>query len=374
MNTELQALDTLFESVADGSRINWPALEKAAVSDTQRRLVLQLSIVAGVAEAYGTQGDEGTADEPGSSAELPSFAGPVKRWGHLVLLEKIGEGHYAEVYRGRDVWLDTDVAVKLLKPQPGEDPSAFRLRDEARALARVRHENVVSVQGAAVYEGCPGLWMEFVHGRTLHELLVARGPFGAADAARIGRQLCAALSAVHDAGVVHGDIKAQNVMQEPGGRVVLVDFGASQLADGRLRGPAPAGTPLCLAPEVLNSGETTIRSDIYAVGVLLYHLVTCTYPVNASSLEGLMAAHVTGEHRTLRDARPDFPAGFVAVVDRALEQNPDDRFPTARAMEEALASPRRRTRKTSPNRGTIDERPVPAVQIRDRSCGVYLNR
>jgi serine/threonine-protein kinase len=260
----------------------------------------------------------------------------MTRWGHLLLLEKIGEGHYAEVYRGRDVWLDTDVAVKLLKPQSIEDIPAFRLRNEARALARARHENVVVIRGAGVHEGRAGLWMDLVRGRTLDEVVLGQGPLGAADAAQIGRQLCSALSAVHGAGVVHGDIKAENVMQESGGRVVLLDFGTGLLADGPLRNTAPAGTPLYLAPEVLIRGKTTVSSDIYALGVLLYRLVTDTYPVMASSLDGLMAAHISGERRALRNARPDLPAGFVTVVDRALERNPSDRFPTSRAMDAAL--------------------------------------
>ena len=336
MNAEPPAFDALFESVADGNPIDWPALEMASIDDVERHRLLDLSIVASVAEACGTQGDDGTDDDPGSSAELRFLAGSVTRWGHLLLLEKIGEGHYAEVYRGRDVWLDTDVAVKLLKPQSSEDIPAFRLRDEARALARARHENVVAVRGAGVHEGRAGLWMDLVRGRTLDEVVLGQGPLGAADAAQIGRQLCSALSAVHGAGVVHGDIKAENVMQESGGRVVLLDFGTGVLADGPLRNTAPAGTPLYLAPEVLIRGETTVSSDIYALGVLLYRLVTDTYPVMASSLDGLMAAHISGEHHALRDARPDLPAEFVAVVDRALEQNPRDRFPTARAMEETF--------------------------------------
>lgn len=343
MNTEPHALDALFESVGKGNPIDVSRLEAASLHETRRRLLRHLSMVSDVSQAPETQGDDGTDDEPSLCEDFPFPERPARRWGHLLLLEKIGAGAYADVYRGYDIRLGIEVAVKLLKPRPGEN-TLSRLLHEARALARVRHEHVVSVHGASVHDGCAGLWMELVRGRTLGERLRARGPFPAAEAMRIGRQLCAALGAVHDAGVVHGDIKTENIMQESDGRMVLMDFGASQLADGPPRDAGPAGTPLYLAPEALDGDETTIHSDIYAIGVLLYRLVTGSYPVNALSLEGLKAAHATGEYHSLRDARPDLPAGFVAVVDRALEPNPDDRFPTVRAMEKALTPPRRRTR------------------------------
>jgi serine/threonine-protein kinase len=339
-----EALDALLQSVADGYRADGPGLEAAALHEARRRQLLYLSIAAAVADSCGSDDDDEMDDEEDPQSEPPSCDEPLRRWGHLELLDKIGAGAYGDVYRARDVRLDTEVAVKLLKPRPGENIPLSRLLDEARALARVRHEQVVAVHGASVHEGRAGLWMQLLTGRTLGELLRARGPFSATDAVRIGRQLCAALGAVHDAGVVHGDIKAENVMQEPDGRLVLMDFGASRLADGPARDRGPAGTPLYVAPEVLDGNETTIQSDLYALGVLLYRLVTGTYPVNAVSLEGLIAAHATGKPQTLREVRPDLPAWFVAVIDRALARDPDDRFPSAQAMQEALAGPKDRAR------------------------------
>jgi serine/threonine protein kinase len=320
VSAEPQTLDALCESVADGRRIDWLALEMTHDDDAQRRLCLDLSIVAAVADAFGADDDE--MDEGGSNAELHPPAASLTRWGRLLLRDRIGEGHYAEVYRGHDVWLDTDVAVKLLKPQSDENLPALRLRDEARALARVRHENVVRVLGADIHEGRAGLWMELVPGRTLDQRLREEGALGAPEAGHIARQLCAALGAVHDAGIVHGDLKAQNVMQEAGGR-----FDDAWLGDA-----APTGTPLYLAPEVLNGGETTIASDIYALGVLLYRLVTGTYPVTASSLEGLMAPRMRRANavRFVRRGRTCRPVsrrsstvrskGIRQTVSRAREQ------------------------------------------------------
>ncbi len=145
------------------------------------------------------------------------------------------------------------------------------------------------------------------------------------------------MAAVHGAGLVHRDIKAQNVMREEGGRVVLMDFGA-----GRSRDEAPAGgsrltgTPLYLAPEVLNGGDASIRSDIYSLGVLLYYLVTGDYPVRAASLEQLKAAHRDGSRVRLLDARSDLPAGFIETVERAIEPDPQRRFESVGELQSWL--------------------------------------
>jgi len=177
--------------------------------------------------------------------------------------------------------------------------------------------------------------MEFVHGRTLESWLLAHGALGPGEAATLGVDLCRALAAVHSAGLVHGDVKAQNVMREDGGRTVLMDFGA-----GRVQGAhdvALAGTPLYLAPEVLAGEPATPRSDIYSLGVLLFHLLTGAYPYSGSDLDGLRAAHADGSHVMLRDLRPDLPDGLVRAIHRALEPDPARRFATAGEMEQGLA-------------------------------------
>ena len=150
----------------------------------------------------------------------------AERWGRLELLELVGKGTFGEVYRARDAQLQREVAVKLLHVGRPHDGLVDRMLHEARALARVQHPNVVIVHDAEERDGRVGLCMEFVRGRTLEQLLLAEGPRGAREAALIGQDLCQALAAVHAAGLVHRDVKAQNVMRENGGRVVLMDFGA----------------------------------------------------------------------------------------------------------------------------------------------------
>jgi serine/threonine-protein kinase len=255
-------------------------------------------------------------------------------WGHFRLLEKIGKGTFGVVYRAWDAKLDSEVALKLLN-------SAFELPTEARNLARVRHPNVVTVYGTDHIDGRVGIWMEFVNGRTLGNLLKSNGPFGAREAAGIGVDLCRALAAVHAAGLMHGDVKAHNVMRAAGGRTVLMDFGTGKdLPDkdaSRSGGDDFAGTPLYVAPEVFDRHPRTKRSEIYSLGVLLYHLVTDAYPVEGKNRAELEQAHRRGERKFLRDARPDLPDAFVYAVERALAVNPDERYATVGAFEAALA-------------------------------------
>src|SRR5262245_23048785 len=254
-------------------------------------------------------------------------------WGHLRLLEKMGKGTYGVVYRARDTKLDSEVALKLLN-------SAFELT-EARNLARVRHPNVVTVYGTDQIDGRVGIWMEFVNGRTLGGLLKTHGPYSAREAAGIGVDLCRALAAVHAAGMMHGDVKAHNVMRAAGGRTVLMDFGTVKdlRTEAEVSGSGGndfAGTPLYVAPEVFEGQPRTKRSEIYSLGVLLYHLVTNAYPVEGKTRAELERAHRTGERKYLRDARPDLPDDFVLAVERALSISPQERYATVGAFEAAL--------------------------------------
>jgi serine/threonine-protein kinase len=309
----------LIESVADGRPVDWEARARHA-DPGQRRAIRHLRLVADVAAMHRTAGDDSPLDPPTVAA--PSSPA-LSQWGHLALVERIGEGAFGEVYRARDSWLDHEVALKLLKPGAHPTAGAVRILGEARALARVRHHNVVTVHGADQHEGRVGLWMELVRGRTLAQIVAAQGPFGAREAGGIGQDVCRALAAVHAEGLIHKDVKAQNVMRASGGRIVLMDFGAGH-------------TPIYLAPETLAGRDATVASDVYAVGVLLYFLVTARFPVNATSATELQAAHARGERRRLTDQRADLPDEFVAVVERALDSDPARRYASAGEMLEAL--------------------------------------
>src|SRR6185437_5147759 len=166
-----------------------------------------------------------------------------------------------------------------------------RIAREGRLLARIRHPNVITVHGVEIHEGRVGLCMELVRGTTLEDVLRKRGSFSAREAALVGIDLCRALAAIHAAGLIHRDVKAQNVMREDGGRIVLMDLGTGREADdhaGRAIREL-AGTPLYLAPEIFVGAAASALTDVYSLGVLLYRLVSGAFPVRAATVDELEA-------------------------------------------------------------------------------------
>jgi serine/threonine protein kinase/Tol biopolymer transport system component len=333
-------LSLLAADVLDRSPIDWDAV-RAKASPSQLPVVGRLETIAAML-ALSQSPDAAGPESAVASGAVSHDAPPT--WGPLRLLEPIGHGAFGRVYRAWDSRLDRQVALKFLdRDDVHAEMLSTAVVEEGRLMARIRHPNVAAVFGADRIDGLTGVWMEFIDGVTLEELLRTSGPLDAAGAARMGIDLCRALSAVHDAGLLHQDIKAQNVMRENGGRTVLMDFGA-----GVEQSPAPAGpeftsaatiagTPLYLAPERFEGAAPTVRGDIYSLGVLLYHLATGGYPVNAGTMDGVKAAHRHGQRVPLRNARPDMAPHFVSVVDRAIDHDPARRWASAADMGAALA-------------------------------------
>jgi serine/threonine protein kinase len=281
----------------------------------------------------GDLGEETLAASLASLARRSGSDPPeIRRWGHLEILGKIGAGSFGEVYRARDPWLDRIVALKLIRASG----SPYALT-EGRLLARVRHPNVATVHGTAYHDGRFGLWMEFLEGTTLAEQIGARGPFDPREAAEIGVDLCRALAAVHAQGIIHRDIKAQNVIRETGGRIVLADFGIGvDLRDESSRELPLSGTPLYMAPEALATRTASTLSDIYSLGVLLFHLLTGDFPARGRTIDEVRRAQEEGNVRRLGDIRPELPEDLVRIVEDALARNPAARTASAGDLERAL--------------------------------------
>ena len=265
-----------------------------------------------------------------------------RTWGHLRVLEPIGRGAFGEVYRAWDTRLAREVALKLLPANARTLRQATSIIEEGRLLARVRHPNVVTIYGAERIDDRVGLWMEFVKGRTLEEVIEQGHTFAPSEATEIGIQLCHAVAAVHGAGLVHRDVKAHNVMLADDRRVVLMDFGTGR-EFGDTSGSGLAGTPLYLAPEVFGGAEATARSDIYSVGVLLYYLLTRSYPVRGSDFRALHLAHQRGERTDLRTARPDLPPKLIRAVNGAIDTQPERRPQSAAAFAAELGAVKARS-------------------------------
>ena len=229
------------------------------------------------------------------------------------------------------------MALKLLPASRGpEDRAPSSIIHEGRLLARVRHPNVVTIHGAEQIGDRIGLWMEFVRGHTLEQLLQQQTVFSAAEVVEVGLELCRAVSAVHGAGLLHRDIKAHNVMRAGDGRIVLMDFGTGREREDDASSDL-AGTPLYLAPEVLRGQPATVRSDIYSLGVLLYHLVTGSYPVHARTVREVRRAHERGERTAVRTARRDVSPKLGRVIERAIDPRPERRYDSADALGADLA-------------------------------------
>ena len=296
MDASERIVSDLARAILDGAPVDWPAVESTA-HESERPLFEQLRLLATLVEFHREQR---ATDEPAPRA---------KTWGHLRVLEPIGSGAFGRVYRAWDTRLDREVALKLLPADSDAgDARASSIIEEGRLLARVRHPNIVTIYGAERIGDTVGLWMERIDGETVEQRLARESPLKASDAIGIGIQICHAVSAVHKAGLLHRDIKAQNVMLARDGRAVLMDFGTGrELGGASSSASSLAGTPLYLAPELLRGGDATIQSDVYSLGVLLYRMVTGTYPVHARSVPDLRLAHARLERADNVELWPDVP-------------------------------------------------------------------
>jgi Tol biopolymer transport system component len=315
-------LIALANDVCDGRPIDWNAVVPDSATPEHRRVVDELRRLSSVVDAHRTLG--------GHPAPAPAEATAPAAWGHLVLLETVGQGAYGIVYRAWDAQLDREVALKVIQHAPVGAPL-----EEARHLARVRHPNVVAIYGAERVQEQVGIWMEFIEGETLATGVRERGPMSPREVAGIGIDLCRALSALHRSGLLHGDIKAHNVMREVGGRIVLMDFSGVRAAN--TQGAQLSGTPLYMAPELFDGRAASFTADIYSLGILLFYLLSGHFPVEGADVDEIRELHATGERVRLRDIRPELPDPVVQLVERATAVDPRSRFHTAGELEHALA-------------------------------------
>lgn len=325
------AIARAVQLLVDGRTPDWSQLRSTVTLATDLELIDNLEAIAS-ASRIGLR-PPASSDTIGIAAPE---ANPGERWGPLEILAVVGHGAHGTVFRAWDTRLAREVALKLLH-QSGV-PSPVETLREARLLAKIEHPGVVTVYGADRCDGAVGWWMPLIDGATLEETLALQGPFSPREAALIGRELCSALGAVHAAGLVHGDVKLQNIMRERGGRIVLMDFGAGHARDtvGDAEDRALTGTPLYMAPELLAGDAPTVRSDLYALGTVLYRLVTGEYPAQAESIRELQAVHRSGALIPMAERRPGVPPAFASAVSRALSPVPGARFDSAAAFGRAL--------------------------------------
>ena len=263
------------------------------------------------------------------------------RLGAFRLKEQLGAGGMGIVFRAVREDGGGEVALKVLRDElSGDETFRRRFEHEARSAKEVLSPHLVAVLEAGEAEGRYYLASEFVPGRTLEERVRQDGPLPLPDVIRIATELGAALDALHEAGIVHRDVKASNVLLRDDGTAMLTDFG---LAKGEaytvLTSPGQVmGTLDYLAPELIRGDEATPASDIYALGCATYECLTGTTPFGGQSLFQIGLAHLEEQPPDPHLARPDCPVGLSVAVLRALEKDPAERPATATAYARALAA------------------------------------
>jgi hypothetical protein len=259
--------------------------------------------------------------------------------GRYALGAPLGAGGMGQVYRARDRVLERTVAVKVLSPAATQDRELVaRFGREARAAAALHHPNIVAVFDSGAHGDLPYLVMEYVDGQSLARLLRQEGMLEPRRAAEVGRQVCQALAAAHAAGLVHRDITPGNLLVDPAGLVKVADFGIAKLAaattmtgDGML-----LGTAAYLSPEQAQGRPVDGRSDLYALGCVLYELVTGAPPFAGDSSVAVAARQVTEQPIPPSDRNPRVSPALEAVVLTALAKQPAARYQSAAAMAQDL--------------------------------------
>ncbi|MHC5210432.1 MAG: serine/threonine-protein kinase [Planctomycetota bacterium] len=272
---------------------------------------------------------------------------PRANTGHFdpgtVILERyrivglLGQGGMGDVYRADDITLGQSVALKFLSRSIEDEPEVRdRLLAEVRLARQVAHRNICRVYDVGEVDGRSFLSMEYVDGEDLSSLLTRIGRLPSDKALQIARELCAGLAAVHEQGIIHRDLKPGNVMIDGRGTVRLADFGLASLAGQHADGGLPEGTPAYMAPELSAGGKPSVQSDLYALGLVLYEVLTGSKAFVGGSLDELIAAHKHHTPVTPSSLVQDIDPEVETVIQRCLEKDPGRRPRSALAVSAAL--------------------------------------
>ncbi len=289
-----------------------------------------------------------TANDTRSASSIFDLTG--KAFGKYRLTEKLGYGGMAQVYKAYQPDLDRYVAIKVLHPHlTGDEDFAARFRREARAIAALEHPHIVRVYDFDTDAGLAFLVMECLEGDSLKSLLrdleCRDELMDLVEVGRVAGAVADALDYAHRCGLAHRDVKPSNVLITADGRPVLTDFGIARILDETLitESGGTLGTPAYMSPEQGRGEPGDARSDIYAMGVLLYQLCTGRIPFDADTPYAVILKHITAPLPSPRSLRPELPESIERVILKALSKDPGDRFQTAaelgRALHAAIESP-----------------------------------
>jgi serine/threonine-protein kinase len=261
------------------------------------------------------------------------------------VVQKLGAGAFGTVYKAKDRILGRMVAIKTIRLEGlaasgvGLEELVQRFQQEAQVSAQLRHPNIVTIYDVGEFEGMSYLAMEFIEGTGLDRVIKAEHRLPIERAASIAAQVADALSFAHEHNIVHRDIKPANIMIEAGDRVKVTDFGIAKITNASESLTATGsllGTPSYMSPEQARGQGLDGRSDLFAVGSVLYEMVAGTKAFKGESITGLIFKIITEEPQPIQDLDPRVPEAMVQVIQRALQKEPAARFQTGREMAEAL--------------------------------------
>ena len=259
--------------------------------------------------------------------------------GRYEILQLLGRGGMGAVYKARDTELDRIVALKLIRPELARKPEILQRFKQELILARqVTHKNVIRIFDLGQSNGIKFITMDFVEGQDLRALLLEKGKFPPEQAARTMLQICRALEAAHTEGVIHRDLKPQNIMVDPAGRVYVMDFGIARSAylPGMTQTGALIGTPEYMSPEQARGERLTARSDLFSLGVIFYELLTGKSPYPADAPLATLWKRLQEKAKPPAEIDPSVPKPLSDIVVKALEIEPEMRFASAREMAHQL--------------------------------------
>ena len=260
----------------------------------------------------------------------------------------LGEGGFAAVFRAHDNVLNRDVAVKVLDVELAPSPTvATRFLREAQTVARLEHPHIVPIYKVGRQQEIFYIIMRCIDGPSLRQLLETQRRLSVGDAARIARQVADALAYAHTHEIVHRDIKPDNILLDKSGHVLVTDFGIAKAAQDAHEAAKPSsksltsegmivGTPEYMSPEQASGDPLDGRSDIYSLGVVLYHMLAGSPPFQGPSSASILAQQITEAPEPIRSHRPDVPEEMAVVLDRMMEKSRNKRFQMASEVSRAL--------------------------------------